>query len=130
MSSIELETRETLSSSIFKYGPFENVERTLSKLTLGFSPLSSFNDVYESEYRLVHFFHSVEDEKILFEGKKSPFTKINKLASDYLDAVRVTCFSYSSTNNLMWAHYANNHKGVCYCFNFEKQKSPFDKPVG
>jgi len=122
----EKETRELLSNSIFKYSPFKNVERTLKNLTLGFSQLSNFNDVNESEYRLVHFFHSVEDEKELFEGKKSPFDKIQRLSSEYLNSVRITCFSHSATNSLMWAHYADNHQGVSFCFGFDGKNNPFD----
>ena len=126
MKTIDSEVLQLLSGCIYKYGPLENVKRTLENFTLGFSPLKYFNDIYESEYRTTHFFHSIEDEKKLLEPIDNSLIKINRLASEYLESVRVTCFSYLANNNLMWAHYANNHSGVCYCFDFTNQKSPFD----
>lgn len=129
---IEPEIRKLLSSCIFKYGPSSNVERTLKKKTLGFSPLADFNDIYESEYRLTQFFENADEMDKWTRGAKNPFTKINGLAKKYLDAVRVSCFAHSSTNNLMWSLYSDHHKGVCYCFDFSNSSAtPFgSKKVG
>ena len=115
----------TLTGCIYKYGPIKNIEKTLNNTTLGFGSLGSFNDAYESEFGISHFFHSLEDEKKLLQPIRTPLDHIQRLSKKYLDAVRVTCFSRTPTNNLMWAHYANNHKGVCYAFNFINQKPPF-----
>ena len=115
----------TLTGCIYKYGPVKYVKRTTEDGTLGFSQLKDFNDAYETEFGVAHFFHSIEDEKKFLEPVKNPFHKIQKLATEYLDSFRVTCFSRTPTNNLMWAHYANNHRGVCYAFDFTNQKPPF-----
>ncbi len=120
----EPEIQALLQRSIFKFGPQSHVGRALEKMTLGFSSLSNFNDIYEPEYRLTHFFHSLEDEKTLLDPIDNTLHKIQELAKEFLSSVRVTCFSRSPLNNLMWAHYAENHKGVCYCFDFENSQSP------
>jgi hypothetical protein len=129
---LEKEVRDMLAGSIYKYGPVSYVDRTLVDSTLGFSALSDFNDIYESEYRLTHFFESNDEMDKWTKGPVTPFERIKDLARNYLESVRVTCFSYSATNNLMWSHYSDHHKGVCYCFDFSNTtKTPFSpKNVG
>ncbi len=123
---LEKEVRDILVGTIFKYGPASCVERTLKDKTLRFSSLSDFNDIYESEYRLAHFFESDDESEKWTRGPVLPFERIKDLARKYLEAVRVTCFSYSTTNNLMWSHYSEHHKGICYCFDFSNTtKNPF-----
>lgn len=124
---MDQESVNSINGCIYKFGPIKNLERTLKEITLGFSPLESFNDAYESEFGIAHFFHSLEDEKKLLSPVKTPLDKIQRLSQKYLDTIKVTCFSRIPTNNLMWAHYANNHKGVCYAFDFSKQQPPFQE---
>ena len=42
--------------------------------------------------------------------------KFKKKMSEY---VGVCCMSKIATSNLMWAHYANSHKGICIGFSFD-----------
>jgi len=128
---MDQESVNAINGCIYKYGPTENINRTLKDITLGFSPLELFNDPYESEFGIAHFFHSLEDEEKLLSPVKTPLDKIQKLSKKYLDRIKVTCFSRVPTNNLMWAHYADNHEGVCYAFDFSKQQPPFqEKNIG
>lgn len=114
-----------LSSTLFKYGPVSNVERTLNDGTVGFSPLNSFNDIYESEYRLVHYFNSLEDQKKLLYIPDSAVVKVRKLVDEQLSKFRVSCFSRRANISLMWSHYADHHKGVCYCFKGSQPEKVF-----
>lgn len=123
---IDHESSTILANCIYKYGPIEHVKRTLENLTFGFSKLSDFNDPYESDYRIVHYFHSIEDEKQLLDPPVGPFEKIRRIAKDYLDSIRVSCFSRSPNNNLMWAHYSNHHTGVCYAVESKGRAHPFE----
>ncbi|MDH3388911.1 MAG: hypothetical protein OEN02_13505 [Gammaproteobacteria bacterium] len=77
---IDPESNKILTNCIYKYGPTEYVLRTLENLTIGFSKLSEFNDPYESDYRIAHYFHGIDDEKELLDGTKDTFGKIRKLA--------------------------------------------------
>lgn len=126
---LEPEVRELIDGCIFKYGDSKNVERTLQNKTFGFSSLASFNDVHEPEYKLTHYFHSVEDEEQLLTPKTNTLHRIQELISMYLASLRVTCFSRQFANNLMWSHYADRHHGVCYCFDFKKNQPPFVDPI-
>lgn len=122
---IDAESQQILSNTIFKFGPTEHVDRTLDNLTVGFSRLSEFNDPYESDYRIAHYFHSIEDERAILDTVTDPFERIKTLARSYLESLRITCFSRSPINNLMWSHYARNHTGVCYAFEFDSNNLPF-----
>ena len=37
-----------------------------------------------------------------------------------LKEVKITCFSKEKNNILLWAHYGNNHKGICLGYKLEK----------
>ncbi|WP_170381897.1 DUF2971 domain-containing protein [Ruegeria atlantica] len=115
-----------LSSSLFKYGPVKNVARTLQNCTLGFSHLKDFNDIYESEYRFVHFFKSEEDARKLIDPvPDNAMKKARDTIDDQLSKYRVSCFSRRANISLMWSHYADDHKGVCYCFEAQRPEGIF-----
>ena len=51
---------EQLKGSIYKYGKFKDLERTLLQKTLGFSRLDSLNDPFEASYNYFHIFSTKE----------------------------------------------------------------------
>ena len=46
--------------------------------------------------------------------------QINDMRTDLLEKKGVCCFSETDTNNLLWSHYANGHRGVCIEYNLDK----------
>lgn len=117
---------------IFKYGSLSDLSRTLADTTLGFSKLSDYNDPFESEFST--FLHITNTEKRLsfmasdVMNKNEPdiwnsYERIVDWIKSYFSSQRVTCFSRSPVEPLMWAHYADKHKGVCYWFD----KTVFDE---
>ena len=69
--------------------------RNFEKQTIHLSENGNFNDVYEG----------------------LPSSQLQDLTSKDLillnDAARITCFSETNDNLLMWSHYADSHKGFC-----------------
>ena len=111
---------------IFKYGGLHDLERTLNDETLGFSNLVDYNDPFESEYSTYLFIKDLEKRANFMRfdvtQKNEPeiwksYDQIKNWITDHLSSQRVTCFSKSPIEPLMWAHYADKHKGVCYCFD-------------
>lgn len=49
----------------------------------------------------------------------------NRLRLEKLSKIGVCCFSKNNTNLLMWAHYADSHKGIC--IEFDEKYMPFSK---
>lgn len=59
---------------------------------------------------------------ILLHPQNKGFKTINEnmQLTENLDFPRVCCFSKDKNNILMWSHYANEHNGICLCFNSEQ----------
>jgi len=121
----EPEIQDLLNDSIYKYGGYKDLERTLGKLTFGFNSLANFNDIYEREFYVAHFFKNKEDWEKLMSPKVNAINKVIEFGKNYLQNIKVTCFSHSGNNNLMWSNYSNHHKGVCYCVDFKRSVSPW-----
>lgn len=53
-------------------------------------------------------------DPLLFNDPFDPyFKKYATVFSNELNIFKITCFTTIEDNLLMWAHYANNHKGIC-----------------
>ncbi|WP_352296014.1 DUF2971 domain-containing protein [Pseudoalteromonas sp. 20-MNA-CIBAN-0454] len=120
------------NNDIFKYDCFSNLARTLNNETLGFSKLSDYNDPFESEFSTFLHISNTEKRKNFMASdvtqKKEQdvwdsYQRTMDWINNYFSTKRVTCFSYSPIEPLMWAHYADKHKGVCYWFD----KTVFDQ---
>ena len=70
---------------------------------LWFSPTREYNDIFEDT-----IFVQGEDK-----ARKATIRKVHS----WLDSRVVRCFTPIATNSLMWAHYADSHRGVCVGFH-------------
>lgn len=117
-----------LEDCLFKYGPFEYAERTLTNLTLPFSDLGSYNDIYEDEFRLI--LNVRRDSVARFNEATIPTAiAIRNTFESQLKKYSVTCFSNRADISLMWSHYADRHMGVCYCFDSTHPDPIFENPI-
>lgn len=114
-----------LSSCLFKYGTVNYLKHTLEECTLKFSDLTAFNDIYENDYRLVHYFNDKNSLAEFGSGQHNPIGNVRDLIDEQLSKYRATCFSRKANISLMWSHYAGHHKGVCYCFKAEQPNDIF-----
>ena len=130
--------------SLYKYCPiygddFEN-ERSIENLIKSqavFSSRKNFNDLFDckvnfikpSQYNLKrisqkmpakkrHEFRSLYLGDNFEENYSSLENETSKLFDDYV----FYCMTDKPDNNLMWAHYANSHKGFCIEWDSEKIK--------
>jgi hypothetical protein len=115
--------------NIFQYGHSDFLENVLIENTIGFSSLTDFNDPFESYYSYNHYVKSFEAAfQYLQEMENGPMSdkvlRIRNLIEHRLSSLKVSCFSETPYEPLMWAHYSNKHKGLCYCFN--KDEGLFD----
>lgn len=73
------------------------------------------NFVNRSLYKKIHEYYNSEDEN-------AP-ELINAIKERYLD-LGICCFTASGFDNaVMWAHYANNHKGYCVEYSYSQPLS-------
>ena len=115
----------------YKISDISLVEKIIgSNPTIKFSQASNFNDPFEFKFNFkinpnskinkINYFktnpnHTLNDFETWKNGINDNFIwyleqEIRKVA---FQTYRLTCFSRSNENNLMWSHYADNHKGIC-----------------
>jgi hypothetical protein len=95
-----------------------------------------FNDPYEFIFRfefpdehLIPFLKLIYgDQHQKFIEMKSTRKDILKWSRDFYfnehrNAVGAACFTEDARNELLWAHYGDNHKGMC--LEFDSTKDPF-----
>ncbi len=83
-----------------------------------FAKTNSFNDPFDSQIlpsRLLG-----ELEIIGIDVSSSPLRRHDGFLEDRLDGFGVFCLSCKNNDILMWSHYADSHKGICFGF-----KKPF-----
>ncbi|MCK9401476.1 MAG: DUF2971 domain-containing protein [Bacteroidales bacterium] len=140
---------------IYKY--HKNNQHLLSLLIDGqlwFSHQNELNDPYDCKFALSDKFlisllkessdtllkdlqekipnlNSINKDR--FFDKILPILKSNKWMNEFYSNLfeksgwSVCCFSASPLNEIMWAHYANNHKGVCLEFDLSKTPELYEK---
>ncbi|MCS0539106.1 DUF2971 domain-containing protein [Aeromonas veronii] len=118
---------------LYKYSGLFDLEY-FEKPTLKLSVIEQLNDPFEYKHSddIKEVIINAFEKMPLFQWVKSETDLINGLASDFLlyfkktiETNGVISFSETPRNSLMWAHYANNHKGMCigYKSNILRKKS-------
>jgi len=81
------------------------------------SQLSVLNDPFEALYckkGLNELSNHFDNPKIFDNGKKISFSSY---IEKYKERIGVISLTEDKSSHLMWAHYANNHHGICVGFN-------------
>jgi len=135
-----------LPKMLYKYTPINsNLFKLLINSELWFAAPTSFNDPFDCQLNdktvwdglsissYLNYLNVVQNSNIDIKGIieqyyfdnnsfKVFFTNNLKMG---LSNIGVCCFSKSSTNKLLWSHYADAHKGVCLKFDITKDENLF-----
>ncbi len=108
----------TSARSLFKFRPFNktSIELLVNK-ELWFARPDSLNDPFECQFNSDTIFSPMSESLVI---SKEEITKTKEIALDTFNSMGVCSFSRARKNQLMWAHYANEHKGFCIGFNETK----------
>lgn len=101
-----------------------------------FAPASHFNDPWDAgaavsivrsskpiEESVLRQFFSEDEQPALAElGHEEIYTRIEARMAEVFSSLRFACFTRRLDCNPMWAHYADNHRGVCLEFRFMRQQ--------
>lgn len=102
---------------------------SLSNEYLLFAKCSELNDLNEGRWRLEYNFNDTEDRCFVSECRKQVEAKLNPLNKALQEKVKVLCLTKTFTSECMWAHYANNHKGICVQIEIPDEIINFVKKV-
>lgn len=125
---------------MFKYYKINNI-KVINKIiglnpTLKFSDASVLNDPFELKFNLeinpnseiskIFYFNNfpnnnLDDYKVWQDGITENFVWYTEqeVRKSLAHLYNITCFSKKNDNNLMWSHYADNHKGICIEYSNE-----------
>lgn len=126
---------------LYKYQPYkeDRISAVINK-KLWFNIPKNMNDPFDSRGvywnidEIVDFLKTrVQKEKINEFG--SICSIIDSAIASLRNNIKITCFSEDNMSNLMWSHYAENHKGFCIEYDFtqlsyEKELTKFLFPIG
>jgi hypothetical protein len=105
---------------IFKYGTLEHLENTLIKNSLGFSIASKLNDPFEN----AHIFQINRINRGEGDPSSKKYRDLIESKNEFLNKAKISCFSRTPYEPLMWSHYSDKHYGICYCFD-KNQLTPY-----
>lgn len=138
--------RGDVPSCLYKYRTIDSVKKLLENHCIYFPSCRELNDPFESavnllkEYTPKQYYDSFvfagmtpEEAKELtrqvFSGIIDGDTIIKNLTEKVISSVGYYCMTTKPDNLLMWAHYADSHKGVCLKFDILKDLDSFLVPV-
>ncbi|HEY5325524.1 MAG TPA: DUF2971 domain-containing protein [Mucilaginibacter sp.] len=126
--------KEELPEFLYKYCKYnEYFVAMMRNKRLWFSNPASFNDPFDGSIYIPervdvpqmkeYFLKRDSKNASFFEEKKDDTLAVLILRDEYmgilqteLDKLRIFCLSEEPNNLLMWAHYADCHKGICIKF--------------
>jgi hypothetical protein len=146
---MEEKTRMNLPEFIYKYVDSDKLLKIIRGGKLYFSSPKNFNDPFDCKIHIPDSYRPAEIElyaikifgRDFVEQLKGPnnsndksidkshilFHKLGQLMQTAAHQVGVSCFTEDHTNLLMWAHYADCHRGACIKFNTQKLLKTFPK---
>lgn len=101
------------SGPAYKFTSADSFKKILKSESVWFTRGDRFNDPYEANPYMVPV-----GWKDIVKEDKSNVQVILALASSafhqLFSKIYITCFSKRSDSQLMWSHYADSHRGVCF----------------
>ena len=118
-----------MSKTGYKYRKWDDefTKRIITHQELYFSNPKDFNDIFDC--RICGTIGGVNPEDYSWEDKKEgkirrlltdSLSFFNKQTVNFVDKFGVCCFSKRCDSILMWSHYADYHRGICFRFDLDK----------
>jgi hypothetical protein len=122
---------ETPARKLYKYCNIENATKVLSNLNILLQTPDTFNDpfdclagvaIWDKETRFSPTASEIEFikeelNKLPIKYRPNEFRLLHDLRTSY--SFVLSCFSAAPKHHLMWSHYANSHRGICFEYNAE-----------
>ena len=98
--------------TLYKYMTVKAAMKVLKSKSLWFQNPNEFNDIFEGRFNTEKLINPRE------VGVPINFAELKPTIKKCTSKLSVTCFSSVKDNYLMWAHYADDYKGICIEFDF------------
>lgn len=98
----------------------ENDINALRNNQIWLSNMKCLNDKFEGQIEVVY-----EKKKFNFKFLEDALRKkVDEVMNQIISQFYVSCFCESVSKDIMWSHYANNHKGFCIEYYSDSFESP------
>lgn len=131
---------------LYKYRTIDSVKQLLENHKIYFSSCKEFNDPFESAINILSGYTPQQYyESFIFGGMSPEVSKeltrqivsgiidgetlLKQLTREVISSVGYYCMTTKPDNLLMWAHYADSHRGVCIKFDILKDLDTFLVPL-
>lgn len=131
---------------LYKYYNIAGINRLLESKSIYFSNCKEFNDPFESAVNIIsehspekHFKSLVsvgmdielarELTRQISKGLINGKSVLKEATEEALASFGYFCMTTKPDNLLMWAHYADSHRGVCVKFDILKDLDTFTVPI-
>lgn len=115
--------------TLYKYRTIEkNSLKYLISNEVYFSKTSDFNDPFDGQILPGNLLDDLKGMNI--DVSNSPLAKHNDYLAVRLNGFSVFCMSEKNDDILMWSHYADSHKGICFGFKENLERYiPNEAPI-
>ena len=107
-----------LPREVGKYRSMEQTMMFLQNPAMWFATFGEFNDPFEGKFRLA------DDARV----PKKLMQRLRDGITEHMDSYGVLCLTYNLNNILMWAHYADKHRGAILVFDMTEDPVFFSAP--
>lgn len=98
----------------YKYRDWNDYTKAILRThSFYYSDAKTFNDLHECVISPEHSTTIHGHSNLIFNARKN---------------YRILCLSSTKNSSLMWAHYANSYKGICFEFDFVSEDHHFNMP--
>ena len=116
-----------MANTAYKYKAWDKyAKRIITHQELYFSSPKDFNDIFDCQVHGIMSNYQFKDNPFVFIGDGSmlncpnPCSLLDWATKRGIDTCGVCCFSKSYNSILMWSHYADYNRGVCFKFDLYK----------
>lgn len=118
-----------MSKCAYKYKAWDKyARRIITHQELYFASPKDFNDVFDCQAHgiISNYQFAANPFIITGDGKILPYPNpsalLDKATKQGIDMYGVCCFSRAYDSILMWSHYADYNRGICFRFDLDKIK--------
>jgi hypothetical protein len=120
-----------VSYTAYKYRKWDKyAKRIITHQELYFASPKVFNDLFDCQAHGIMSKYQFADAPFIITGSgqilnhPNPCALLDEATKRGVDKCGVCCFSKSYNSILMWAHYADYNRGVCFRFDLKKIEQP------
>lgn len=111
-----------MNNYLYKYKPInKNSLEIIINKELYFPKSVQFNDPFDGQLLPSNFINEVKELEYIGVDVDNEITKHESFIKDRINGYGILSLSNTCRDILMWSHYSDSHKGICFGFKYNLQ---------